>query len=78
MTDDVYCSLKTTWRVGEQISVIRDTDSSGADGTYGEPKLGAVQADQARIYVDFKMSTSSDMSLSVSLLFLYPSAQLVL
>lgn len=78
MTDDVYGTLQTTWGVGEQVGVICNADSGGADRAYGEPKQGAVQADQARIYINFKMSTGSDMSLSVSLIHLNPSAQLVI
>ena len=53
VTDDVHGSLQTTWCVGEQVSVICDTDSSGADGANGEPELGAVQDEKARIYVNF-------------------------
>ena len=68
MTDDVEGPLETTWGVGEEIRVIRDTDGSGADGTELEAKIGAVEAEEAGVDINFEVSTCSHMSLSILLL----------
>ena len=74
--DDVEGSLEATDRVGEQVGVIRDTDSSGADGANVEAKVGAVETEQTGVNVNLKMSAGPDMALPIPLVFLDPSAQL--
>ena len=78
VTDDVEGPLETTWGVGEKISVIRDTYSSGADGTKLEAKIGAVEAEEAGININFKVSTCSHMSLPISLVLPYLPAEKLL
>ena len=74
--NDVEGSLEATDRVGEQVGVIRDTDSSGADGANVEAKVGAVETEQTGVNVNLKMSAGPDMTLPIPLVFLDPSTQL--
>ena len=73
MTDDIEGTLEATDRVGEKIGVIRDTDSSGADGANIEAKVGAVQAEKAGVDVNLEMATGPHMTLPIPLVFLDPS-----
>ena len=45
LADDVEGSLEAADRVGEQVGVIRDTNSSDSDGANVETKIRAVQTE---------------------------------
>ena len=65
--DDVQGTLQATGAVGEQVGIVSNTDSSGIDGTKIKAKVGAVEREEAGIYVHFEVSTRSNMALPVSL-----------
>ena len=63
--NDIKSSLKTTRSVRKQVSVICDTYCSGTEESEEEAKVGAVEAEEAWIDVDFKMATGPYMTLSI-------------
>ena len=67
MTDDVQSTLESTGGVRVDVGVVGDTDSTGADGSNVETKVRAVQRQETRVYINFKMAACLDMALPVSL-----------
>ena len=65
MVDDVQGPLETTGGVGEEVGVIGDADSSDTVGPKIKAKFRALQRQETRVYVNLKMSTCSDMTLSL-------------
>ena len=76
MADDIEGTLEATERVAEQIGVIRDTNSSSADGANIEAKVGAVQDEKAGVDVDLEMPTGPHKTLPIPFVYLDPSTQL--
>ena len=63
--------METTRSDGKQLSVIRDTDSSCADESEEETKIGGVETEETGIDVNFKVAASSHVALPVAFVFLY-------
>ena len=78
VSDDVQGTLQATGAVREQVGVISNTDSSGIDGSKVKAKVGAVEREEAGIYVSFEVPTCPDMALPVSLVLCHLPAELVL
>ena len=78
MTNDVKCPLESTGTVREKVGVICHTNSSGAQRSQVEAKLGAVQGQETGFNVNFKVSAGSNMALSVAFVLLHFPAQFVL
>ena len=70
--------MESTLGVREEITVVSHAYSSSTEGTKVETKRGAIEAEEGRIDVNFKMSTRTDMALPGSFVLLYPPAQLPL
>ena len=78
VSDDVQGTLQATGAVREQVGVISNTDSGGIDGSKVKAKVGAVEREEAGIYVHFEVTTCPDMALPVSLVLRHLPAELVL
>ena len=78
MGHDVQSTLQPTGGVGEQIGIVSYADCCGADGSKVEAKVGAVEGDESRIYVSFKLSAGTNMPLPVALVLHHLPADLVL
>ena len=66
--DDVEGSLEATDRVGEQVGVIRDTNSSATDGANGEAKVGAVQTEKASTGISITIFSMSRLVASSNII----------
>ena len=76
--NDVQGSLQATGAAGEQVGIVSDTDSSGAERSQFKSKLGVIERQETGINVHFEVSTRSYMSLPVPLVLLHPPTELVL
>ena len=65
-------------RSGVQVCVIWDIDSGGVEKTNVETKVGGVQAEQCRIFINLEVSACTHMSLPISFMFSYFSTKPIL
>ena len=75
---DVQGGLEPTLGVCEEVAIICDTYSCSADRAQLKAEVKTVEAREARAYVNFKVSTSTYMSLPIPFMLLYFPAQLPL
>ena len=78
VSDDVQGTLQATGAAGEQVGIVSDTDSSGAERSQFKSKLGVIERQETGIDVHFEVSTRSYMALPVPLVLLHPPTELVL
>ena len=69
--NDVQGSLQATGAVGEQVGIVSDTDSSGANGANVEVKVGAVQAEETGVYVELEIAIGPHMTLPIFISYHY-------
>ena len=78
VSNDVQGPLEATGAVGEQVGVISNADSSGADRTKLKSKPGVVERHDTGIDIHLEVSAGSYVSLPVPLVLLHLPTDLIL